>query len=89
VAELQPSDVVVRVTMKDGRRCESPLMPGVIASAFQHAIEVRRDNALNAERVPIPEPTKWLLDCFDFSEVAEVGTEYRGSRERARRDETG
>jgi hypothetical protein len=80
MAEVQPRDVVVQVTMKDGRRCESPLLPGVIASAFQQAIEMRRDKALNAERVPFPEPTRWLLDCFDFSEVADVRAEHRGAR---------
>jgi hypothetical protein len=38
------------------------------------AIEMRRDKALNAERVSFPEPSRWLLDCFDFSEVADVRT---------------
>ncbi len=59
-------------------------MPGVIASEFQRGIEMRRDKALNAERVPLPEPTKWLLDCFDFSEVSDVGTEYRGPKQTER-----
>jgi hypothetical protein len=75
-------DVVVIVVMKNGDRIQSPLMPGVIASDQKLGIELHRDRAANHRRWEVP---RWLPAHFDFSQVAEVDTHYRGTASAAGR----
>jgi len=74
--------VAVCVVMTDGRSFESELLPGVVADDLRLRITMARDDALNADKLALPN-LPWLPSDFDAARVAEVRTEYRGSSNRS------